>query len=154
MSRQNVRTFRVRYEALAVASAVMRLTASDRAMSPLPLDAGMAVGTAATTRRAARGYPAAPRGGGLASEQQRSHDWSAAPGQPLIVQGRHGSTAPTAALSWDARYPAATSVRAVATTSATRVARCSELVSGCRMQARSVSRPPKTVPVTKARPRA
>jgi hypothetical protein len=52
------------------------------------------------------------------------------------------------------RYSAATSVRAVATTSATSVARCSELVSGCRMQARSVSRPPKTVPVTKARPRA
>ena len=44
--------------------------------------------------------------------------------------------------------------RAVATTSATSVDRCSEPVSGCRMQARSVSRPPKTVPVTKARPRA
>ena len=48
----------------------------------------------------------------------------------------------------------ATSVRAVVTTSATSVASCSEPVSGCRMQARSVSRPAKTVPVTKARPRA
>jgi hypothetical protein len=56
--------------------------------------------------------------------------------------------------SVDARYQAVTSVRAVATTSATRVVRCSdELVSGCRMQARSVSRASKTVPVPKARPR-
>ena len=45
-------------------------------------------------------------------------------------------------------------VRAVATTSATSVARWSEPVSGCRMQARSVSVAPKTVPVMKARPRA
>jgi hypothetical protein len=54
----------------------------------------------------------------------------------------------------EARYSAASIVRAVVTTSSTSVARCSALVSGCRMQARSVSRPPKTVPVTKARPRA
>ena len=51
-------------------------------------------------------------------------------------------------------YSAAPRARAVATTSAMSVARCSELVSGCRMQARSVSRPPKTLPVTKACPRA
>src|SRR3954464_10108365 len=46
------------------------------------------------------------------------------------------------------------SSRAVATTSETRISRCVDSVSGCRMQARRVSRPSRTVPVTKARPRA
>ena len=46
-------------------------------------------------------------------------------------------------------------VRAVATTSADEGREViPSRVSGCRMQARSVSRPPKTVPVTKACPRA